>query len=208
MSPAVEHVCAHGPGIVGAVRGSNRSLGVGQPSLPEEATREEDLSTEHPSAGSPSWIPAPHGDPGWAAHCAVPPSTGSCPAIGLIWRIRDRATFVELARHGRRVSSGPLTVVHLAENPENPAIAGDTASKLSHPRVAFAVPRAVGSAVSRNLVRRRIRSVASRLAGSGHMAPGAWLFIVRPAATSLTFPELEATVEESVRSLGSRRVAS
>jgi ribonuclease P protein component len=208
MSPTVERSRACGSGIIGAVSGPNRSLGMGQPSLPEEATREEDLSTEHPSACSPSWFPAPHGDPRRSAHRALPPSTGSCPAIGLIWRIRDRATFVELARRGRRVSSGPLTVVHLAEKQENPSISGDSTPPVSHPRVAFAVPRAVGAAVERNRVRRRIRSICLELATADRMAPGAWLFIVRPGAPTLTFCELNTLVSESVQSLSSRQVAS
>ena len=208
MSPAVERVCADNPGIVEAACGFDRSLGMGDPFLPEEAIREEDFSTEHPSAGPPSRFPAPHGDPGRPAHHALPPSTGSCPAIGLIWSIRDRATFVELTRRGRRVSSGPLTVVHLPEKLENPSIAGDSGSSTFRPRVAFAVPRAAGSAVVRNQFRRRIRAIAAHRASDGQMAAGAWLFIGRPGVADMSFDQLDHAVTESVNSLSGHRVDS
>ena len=208
MSPAVVRVRAGNPGIVETACGFDRSFGMGDPFLPEEATREEDFSTEHPSTGSPSRFQAPHGDPGRPAHHALPPSTGSCPAIGLIWRIRDRATFVELTRRGRRVSSGPLTVVHLPEKRENPAVAGDSCSSTFHSRVAFAVPRAVGSAVERNQVRRRIRAIAAQCAADGQMSLGAWLFIGRPGVADMSFGQLNQAVTESVGSLSAHRVDS
>jgi ribonuclease P protein component len=106
------------------------------------------------------------------------------------------------------VSTGPLTVVHLSETRENPANAGDSRSTTSHPRVAFAVPRAVGPAVERNRIRRRIRSIANDLAATGQMSAGAWLFIVRPGATALAFAELQTVVGDAVDTLGSRQVAS
>jgi ribonuclease P protein component len=208
MSPTDRCMTACRLGHVSVVTGVDRSFGMMSSSLPEEATSEEDLSTEHPSTGSSSRFSSPHGDPGRSAHHALPSATGSCPAIGLIWRIRDRATFVELARRGRRVSSGPLTVVYLAEHRENPSNTGVPGSSVSHPRVAFAVPRAVGPAVERNRIRRRIRSIASGLSSSGALTQGAWLFIVRPGATSLGFGELERVVGESVQSLGSCREVS
>lgn len=99
-------------------------------------------------------------------------------------------------------------MIHLEEQRENPAIAGDSSLGMSHPRVAFAVPRAVGSAVVRNRVRRRIRSTLSCLADSGRLTPGAWLFIVRPGAAILSFVELDDVVTRAVESLASRRVAS
>jgi ribonuclease P protein component len=203
MSPTDRRLTACHLGHFSVLTGVDRSFGMVSSSLPEEAPSEEDLSTEHPSTGSPSRFSSPHGDPGRSAHHALPSATGSCPAIGLIWRIRDRATFVELARRGRRVSSGPLTVVYLAEHRENPLNTGVPGSSISHPRVAFSVPRAVGPAVGRNRIRRRIRSIASELSTSGILTPGAWLFIVRPGAASMEFRELERVVGESVQSLGS-----
>jgi len=207
MSPAGERSSARGSWIVDAACGIDQSFWVVKPPLPEEAAREEDLSTEYPSAGSPSRFPSSHGDPRRSAHCAFPPSTGSCPAIGLIWRIRDRTTFVELARRGRRVSKGPLTVVYLDETGESPVISRDSSSTSLHPRVAFAVPRAVGSAVERNRVRRRIRAIVTDMATSEQMTTGAWLFIVRPGAQALEFSELDIVVRQAVQALGSRQVA-
>jgi ribonuclease P protein component len=58
----------------------------------------------------------------------------------------------------------------------------------TEPEVGFAVPRSVGTAVTRNRLRRRLRAALaeSRLPG------GAYLVIVQPAAASLDGPALRA----------------
>ena len=86
--------------------------------------------------------------------------------------VRGRDSFSALARHGRRVREGPLTVVHRAGPDE--------------PRVAFAVSRNVGPAVVRNRLRRRLRAIWRDLEpGSGD-----YLIVTAPPAAGLSFAEL------------------
>lgn len=64
------------------------------------------------------------------------------------------------------------------------------------PRVAYAVGRPVGTAVVRNRVRRRLRSV-SREAGP-LLRPGAYLVGAHAGASSLSYRELRATLCEAL----------
>jgi ribonuclease P protein component len=51
------------------------------------------------------------------------------------------------------------------------------------PRIAFAVPRKVGTAVVRNRLRRQVRAhLATNAAAQGTLAPGAYLVALRPGA--------------------------
>ena len=63
----------------------------------------------------------------------------------------------------------------------------------SAPRVAYAVPRTVGSAVVRNRLRRRLRAVTATL----DLSPGAYLISASPAAAGLSFDELAGHVREA-----------
>src|ERR1700694_4726853 len=65
------------------------------------------------------------------------------------WRIRDRTTFADLRRSGRRIKRGAVTVIWVDGDPYQP------------PRVAYAVGRSVGNAVQRNRLRRRLRAIVS-----------------------------------------------
>ena len=58
---------------------------------------------------------------------------------------------------------------------------------ISPPQVAFAISRAVGSAVTRNLLRRRLRAIL----GVMHVPGGLYLFGGQPSMSELTFAELE-----------------
>lgn len=104
-----------------------------------------------------------------------------------VWRVRDRATFVELRRQGRRVRRGPVSVTFVAGGPSEP------------PKVAYAVGRRVGSAVRRNRLRRRLRAVVADLAPD--MRPGAYLVGAAPAAADLPFGELKAVVSQALRAV-------
>ena len=163
--------------------------------LPEEAAREEDLSTQHtPSCPSPR-LPSPHVHPGWPANPASSTASGSCPAIGLIGPIRERSTFAALSRLGSRASKGPLTAVFVPDT-----------GVFQHPQVAFAVPRSVGNAVVRNRIRRRIRAILIGLAADQRLPAGAWLFIVRPTLSALDHQELTAVVESVITGAAQRQV--
>jgi len=92
------------------------------------------------------------------------------------------------AGHGRGTS--PSLVVHVAL--PSPAAAADEVS----PRVGFAVPRAVGGAVTRNRVRRRLRALcAERLASW----PAGVRLVVRalPAAAVAPYAALAADLDRA-----------
>jgi len=99
----------------------------------------------------------------------------------VIWRIRDRTTFVELRRRGVRARIGPLALSHLADDLGQP------------PRVGYAIGRHVGSAVVRNRVRRRLQAgVAELVSTADHrLGSGAYLITVAPGATALSFGALK-----------------
>ena len=84
-----------------------------------------------------------------------------------------------------------LRARHLAdENPDAPV------------RVAYAIPRRVGSAVARNRIRRRIRGALDRSAQSGRPLPaGATLFLVDRPCAALDSVELRCQVDEVIGAL-------
>ena len=95
-------------------------------------------------------------------------------------RLRDSASFGTAVRGGRRAGSRTL-VVHLAvPGPE---------SSPTPPRVGFVVSKAVGNAVVRNRVKRRLRHLAREHAPS---LPGSAVLVVRalPAAAAAGYEEL------------------
>ena len=104
-----------------------------------------------------------------------------------VWRVRDAATFEALRRRGRRVRSDGLTVTWLA-GPEN-----------EPPKLAFAIGKAVGTAVVRNRLRRRLRSLFVELAPQ--LRPGTYLVSAAPAAAHLDHGELRRTLSTALAEL-------
>jgi ribonuclease P protein component len=62
-------------------------------------------------------------------------------------------------------------------------------------RVAYAIGRHVGPAVTRNQIRRRLRAIMRDTT----LVPGAYLVAAGPAAATATFAELAAHVQTAVR---------
>jgi ribonuclease P protein component len=147
---------------------------------------EETVPAEQQTAGQAPRVQAPHVDARGTIDPQGPAGQGSRPAVGLIWRVRDQATFRSL-RYAPRVKRGPLTVAWLDDGAVGP------------PRVAFAVGRRVGAAVVRNRVRRRLRDLARRSALPG----GVWFVSGAAGAGAATFGELaqwwDAAVADLVR---------
>jgi ribonuclease P protein component len=143
--------------------------------------REEDVSAEQSQAEEEARLPGPHAHPRRARVVDAPPGEGPPPSVSLIWRVRDRATFRALAA-GRRHRRGVLTVTCVAlDAPRDP------------PRVAYAVGRHVGGAVTRNRVRRRLRSLIA--AQRAQLRPGhAYLVGARKGAATAPYAELESTL--------------
>jgi len=154
---------------------------------------EADVPAKQPEAGQEPRFPPPDGDPGRPRDPASPTPARQAPARRLrpagagTWRIRDRATFAALAREGRRVRQGPVTVTYLP-------------SASARPRVAYAVARRVGGAVVRNRLRRRLRAVVAE--HSGELHAGAYLLGAAPEAAALPFDELRTNVAEALRAVG------
>jgi ribonuclease P protein component len=114
--------------------------------------------------------------------------------------VRDRATFDELRRHGRRVRRGPVTVTFLP----------DTSGRAEPPKFAFAVGRAVGSAVRRNLVRRRLRSIVRELIArpNSSVVSGTYLVACGPETGTLSYGELKSIVEAALERSGASETGS
>jgi ribonuclease P protein component len=95
-------------------------------------------------------------------------------------RLTDGETFRHAVRRGRR-AGGTLLVVHLAVRDE-----------AAPARVGFVVSKAVGNAVVRNRVKRRLRHLAREHVAVLEALPGAALLVVRaqPASASASSAEL------------------
>lgn len=165
--------------------------------LVKEARSEAHVSAQQPAPREASRVPAPDGDPRGSGHRPDAPAEGPRPPVGLIWRVRDRATFEAFRREGRRARRGDVSVAFVPA-PHGP------------PRVAYGIGRHVGPAVVRNRVRRRLRAAAREIHGADGLAPGAYLVTVRPGAASLPYADLrrrlaDACAAASSPSSGARR---
>jgi ribonuclease P protein component len=100
--------------------------------------------------------------------------------------VRGRRAFAELRRSKRRVRSGPVRVQFL------PSQKTDRTR-----RVAFAVPRKVGTAVERNRCRRRLRAVVVEVTAS--IPAGTYLVGIDHEVRDLAFQELRARVIEAMQ---------
>ena len=149
--------------------------------------REEDVPAEQPEAEEEARLPAPHALPRRPRAAAAPPREGPQPPVGLIWRVRDRATFRLLAAGSRR-RRGPVSITCTSAASGGP------------PVVAYAVGRPVGNAVTRNRVRRRLRE-AVRAEAAGLRAGHAYLVGARPGLERLTQRDLESTIRAILRDL-------
>ena len=63
---------------------------------------------------------------------------------------------------------------------------------MTPPRVGFSVGRAVGPAVVRNRLRRRLRAISTAAARTGQLPPGAYLVGTNTTAVELTFDQLQS----------------
>lgn len=66
------------------------------------------------------------------------------------------------------------------------------------PRVAFAIGRPVGGAVTRNRIRRRLQAALRELQTAGRLPPGDYLMGGRVEVASLPWTDLVATLDQAV----------
>ena len=109
----------------------------------------------------------------------------------MIDRIRERDTFVRLRREGVRVRIDPLWCSSVPDPNVEP------------PRVAFAIGRALGPAVTRNRLRRRLRA----LLADSDVLPGIYLIGATPHAVELTFDELGSVLTKLLVATSQDRVS-
>ncbi|WP_081952011.1 ribonuclease P protein component [Kitasatospora phosalacinea] len=121
-------------------------------------------------------------------------------------RLRRRQDFATAVKRGRRAGR-PLLVVHLHREADPDGGVGRNSD--SHPHVAeglpsaragFVVSKAVGPAVVRNAVKRRLRHlVRERLS----RLPAGSLIVVRalPAASTASYSDLEHDLDAALRRL-------
>lgn len=105
-------------------------------------------------------------------------------------RVRTADDFRATVRRGRRFAT-PNTVVYVARMQE-----------VSEPKFGFIITKAVGSAVTRNLLRRRLRSIGRDILATHAVAPGlvGTNVVVRvlPNAASISWSSLHEEVEHAV----------
>jgi ribonuclease P protein component len=110
-------------------------------------------------------------------------------------RLRRRADFVATVRSTRGVRGTGLLVVHAA--PPDPTPPAPSTAANAAPRVGFVVSRAVGAAVVRNRVRRRLRHlVADQL---DRIPPGSRVVVrALPGSAVATYDQLGAALASAL----------
>jgi ribonuclease P protein component len=110
------------------------------------------------------------------------------------YRLTTSAGFTTATRRGRRAGTRTL-VLHV-----HPGDAESDASA-SRPRVGFVVSKAVGNAVDRNRVKRRLRHLVRERLG---ILPATGTVVVRalPASASATYGGLGQDLDAALRRLG------
>jgi ribonuclease P protein component len=115
-------------------------------------------------------------------------------------RLTSSQLFAQAVRRGRRAGT-PTLVLHLdvRGTPEEPARGSVS--------VGFVVSKAVGPAVTRNLVKRRLRHLTRQRLGS---LPGSAVLVVRalPASAAASYSDLAGDFDSALGRLSGRRGAS
>jgi ribonuclease P protein component len=141
----------------------------------------------------------PGGDP-------VAPGEGTPSTVGVIapplrprgsaavGTVRSRRTFEALRRSSVRGRSGPVTVMYVVQK------------SWSRSEVAYAISRQVGSAVVRNRLRRRLRSIVAETAPS--LPVGAYGIRAGAGAPELGFDDLRTATVRALEKAGSRAAST
>jgi len=136
---------------------------------------EANVPAEHPQAGQEARLQAPDVNPGGQGDHQGQAAQGPRTTVGLIWRVDRRETFLAL-RKARRQRKWPITVSWVPCDRAEP------------PRVAYSIGRHAGSAVVRNLARRRLRVLIRENAAL--LWPGSYLVGLAPEGATMTAAEL------------------
>lgn len=123
---------------------------------------------------------------GAKAGCGSPFSYPHSVSLPTKQRIRKPAEFRRVFARGKRSSNSLTNVVAVA-------------NELSYLRVGLSVSRRVGSAVTRNLVKRRIRNAFANM-----NITGGWDVVVtaKPHSSEVSYEDLDQAIQNSVEQLG------
>lgn len=115
-------------------------------------------------------------------------------------RLLKRAEFQRVYQNGRRRFTGNMTVFYLRRSDAAGAVIG----KRDQPRIGFTVGKALGGAIERNRIRRRMREAVRTL---WHQVEGPVdvVFNPRRSVLNLPYPTLVGEVERGLR-FASQRV--
>jgi ribonuclease P protein component len=148
------------------------------------------LSTQRTQTSEDPRVPQAHVDQGRPGGDPVAPGEGAPSPVGVtsgrgpLTPVRSRHTFEDLRRTRIRGRSGPLTVAFVPQ------------ITWSQCEVAFAINRKLGNAVTRNRLRRRLRSILTERVVD--LPPGAYLVRTGPEAPHLAFDELKVAMNQSL----------
>ncbi len=156
--------------------------------MDKETQGEKDVSTEQQKAGTPARIPPPDVDAWRSSGHSQQAGQGSPPPVRLIWRVRDQLTLHHLPRKGHR---GRGEIVMVSFLPGDPP-----------PRIAFALTRKIGTAPTRNRVRRRLLECLRSLDRAGMLRDGAYLLSAVPGVSDLDFDALRADLHRALEQAG------
>ena len=108
----------------------------------------------------------------------------------MIARARGRHTFARLTQEGSRVRRSTLWCTWCPQpDPSDPTL------------VAFSIGRALGPAVVRNRLRRRLRAILRELDSVGQLPPVTVLIGATPATIELTFSQLRRNLQELISAI-------
>ena len=151
--------------------------------------REAHVPTKRPEAQEAPRFPVAYAHPRRSGGAQGPTPARPHAPVGLIWRVRDRATFAVLAR-AERHARGPVTIRFVPGESWAP------------PRVAYAVG-GVGNAVVRTRLRRRLRAAVAG-AEAELRAGGAYLVSARREALTMPFDALVEALATLFRAAGAQ----
>jgi ribonuclease P protein component len=147
--------------------------------------RETHISAQYAKASPEARVSSSHGGSSRPGNHQGSAAQGSGAPVGVVHSLRGRSVFDELHRRGRRVRKSGVTVTFLSRPDDE------------HLSLGFSIGRNVGSAVVRNRVRRRLRSI---VAETGAPTQSGWLLItVSPALGQAEYGELQRVVTAALR---------
>lgn len=135
----------------------------------------------------------------WSAAGARRAALACRPSAEVVGSVRTRRSFAALSASRTRGRSGPLWVVRADPVPDDPLPPDETVA------VAYAIGTAVGPAVVRNRLRRRLRVLMTELDHANALPGGQYLVGATPAAAPLGFDQLRDHLASAVHAVDPAR---